>query len=89
MRKNVYIDQEHVRDDAEPTKTTPPATGGAAESTVDSVRGRRVRRLPRGDGAPRVLARAAHVAAIRRQGPPLSPGDVLDWIRRGAPTRVS
>jgi hypothetical protein len=44
-----------------------------AEPAVDGFRGRRVRRLPRRNGAPGVLAGAADVTAVRSTRAPLSP----------------
>ena len=48
-----------------------------------------VHRLPRRNRSPRILARPADIAEVRCQEPAFSSGDVLDWIGRGAPTRVS
>ena len=44
-----------------------------SKPSTDCFRGRRVRRLPRGDGSPRLPARTARLAAVRRQRPALSP----------------
>ena len=50
----------------------------------------RVRRLPRRDGSSRILARTAPTrnASASEEGG-FIPQDVLDWIRRGVPTKVS
>ena len=84
MRKHVYIDEELVRHDHDAGEDDARGNWPPAEPTVDSIRGRRVHRLPRRDRAARILARLAHVAAIRRARSPFSPGRRarLDQARR-------
>src|SRR5215204_6341057 len=56
-----------------PERAAAGATRRVAKPTPDGVRHRQVRRLPRGDGPPRLLAWAPHLHAVRREGPPLPP----------------
>ena len=58
MRKHLYVDEEPVRDDHDAGEDDRRGNWRPAEPTVDSIRGRRVHRLPRRDRAARVLARA-------------------------------
>ena len=68
MRKNAYLEHEHTRADG-PNPAGNVARGRrAAQSLVDGIRSRRVRRLPRGNGASRIPARLAHVAAFACEG---------------------
>ena len=48
--------------------TTRRRSAGPAQPAADGLRGGQLHRLPRRDGATRVLARAAALAALRRQG---------------------
>ena len=91
MRKELYADQEHTRDNGEVTEATSDGDRRTAEPSDDRIRGRRVRRLPRGNRASRVLARTAHVAAIRRARSPLSSRRRarLDQARRADPRVVN
>jgi excisionase family DNA binding protein len=89
MRKNLYVDQEIDRNDADAAEDPAPATGalrnrlltafevaeyiGCHEETVRRAYSRGLLVSQRFG----VRGRRVHVA------------DVLDWIRRGAPTRVS
>jgi excisionase family DNA binding protein len=89
MTKNAYLDQEHTRDDGQlAVATSPPADGlpnrlltafevaeflGCHEETVR-------RAYLRG-----LLTSQRFGVRSRR----FHPADVLDWIKRGAPTRVS
>jgi excisionase family DNA binding protein len=88
MRKNAYSDQEHTRDHGELTLASAPMTAalpnrlltafevaefvGCHEETVR-------RAYQRG-----LLTSQRFGVRSRRFHPP----DVLDWIRRGAPTKV-
>ena len=65
-------------------------TKAFGQSPADGLRGSRVRRLPRGERSPRVhcaVSFDASGSAFEDGG--FMPADVLDWIARGAPTRVS
>ena len=67
-----YTESAHTAT-AHPTAEAAVATGGTAEPNDDRVRSGGIRRLPRRDGATRVFARVARLAAIRRPQPTLSP----------------
>ena len=89
MRNNVYVNQGHIRHESQLSGGDVARDRYAAQSPVDGVRSGRVRRLPRGDRAARVSARPAR----RRSGSGSEAAgfiraDVLDWIKRGAPTRI-
>jgi excisionase family DNA binding protein len=89
MRKNAYSDSEHTRDEPQSSVLSAPAVGtlpnrlltafevaefvGCHEETVR-------RAYMRG-----LLASQKFGVRSRR----FHPADVLDWIKRGAPTRVS
>ena len=88
MQKNAYVDQEHTRDEIQPGKA------GAASGVLPN------RLLTAFEVAEFV---GCHEETVRRaywrglltsqrfgvRGRRFHPADVLDWIKRGAPTRVS
>lgn len=89
MRKNGYSDQEHTRDSAQLTVEASPTSGGlpnrllTAFEVADFV------------GCHEETVRRAYLRGLLTshrfgvRGRRFKPGDVLDWIQRGAPTRVS
>jgi len=88
MQKNAYVDQEHTRDESQLGEAR------AASGVLPN------RRLTAFEGAEFV---GCHEETVRRaywrglltsqrfgvRGRRFHPADVLDWIKRGAPTRVS
>ena len=89
MRKNLYIDQEIDRNDAEATEDLAPATRGLPNRLLTAFE------VAEYIGCHEETVRRAYsrgLLASQRfgvRGRRFHPADVLDWIRRGAPTRVS
>lgn len=89
MRKNLYIDQELVRDDADVADDAAPATGSLPNRLLTAFE------VAEYIGCHEETVRRAYsrgLLASQRfgvRGRRFHPADVLDWIKRGAPTRVS
>ena len=88
MRKNPYLDQEHVRDDDQ-IGTTSPATSGLPNRLLTAFE------VAEFVGCHEETVRRAYLRGLLTsqrfgvRGRRFHPGDVLDWIARGAPTRIS
>ena len=88
MRKNLYVDQELARDDADVADDAP-ATGGLPNRLLTAFE------VAEYIGCHEETVRRAYsrgLLASQRfgvRGRRFHPADVLDWIKRGAPTRVS
>jgi excisionase family DNA binding protein len=89
MRKNLYIDQGLERDDADVADDAAPATGGLPNRLLTAFE------VAEYIGCHEETVRRAYsrgLLASQRfgvRGRRFHPADVLDWIKRGAPTRVS
>jgi excisionase family DNA binding protein len=89
MRKNLYIDQELVRDDADVADDAAPATGSLPNRLLTAFE------VAEYIGCHEETVRRAYsrgLLASQRfgvRGRRFHPADVLDWIKRGAPTLVS
>ena len=89
MRKNPYLDQEHVRDDDEIGTTTSSATSGLPNRLLTAFE------VAEFVGCHEETVRRAYLRGLLTsqrfgvRGRRFHPGDVLDWIARGAPTRIS
>ena len=89
MRKNAYSDPEHGRQDAHP-----PADGSLAH---DRLQARLMTAFEVAEfvGCHEETIRRAYLRGLLTsqrfgvRGRRFHPADVQDWIRRGAPTRVS
>jgi excisionase family DNA binding protein len=89
MRKELYADQAHTQDNSEVTGATSDGAGGlpnrlmTAFEVADFV------------GCHEETVRRAYSRGLLTsqrfgvRGRRFHPADVLDWIKRGAPTRVS
>jgi excisionase family DNA binding protein len=89
MRKNLYTDQELERDDADVADDAAPATDGLPNRLLTAFE------VAEYIGCHEETVRRAYsrgLLASQRfgvRGRRFHPADVLDWIKRGAPTRVS
>ena len=89
MRKNLYIDQEIDRNDAEATEDLAPATRGLPNRLLTAFE------VAEYIGCHEETVRRAYLRGLLTytrfgvRGRRFHPRDVHDWIRRGAPTRVS
>jgi excisionase family DNA binding protein len=89
MRKNLYIDHEPEPDDADVAEDAAPATGGLPNRLLTAFE------VAEYIGCHEETVRRAYsrgLLASQRigvRGRRFHPADVLDWIKRGAPTRVS
>ncbi len=88
MRKNPYLDQEHVRDDDQIGETST-ATSGLPNRLLTAFE------IAEFVGCHEETVRRAYLRGLLTsqrfgvRGRRFHPRDVLDWIARGAPTRVS
>ena len=73
MTKTLYPESAHTADDGRARGRRIAREQRTSEPPADGLRGRRVRRLPRGDRSSRLPARPAGLAAVRRQRPAVSP----------------
>ena len=89
MRKDICTDEERVRDDGELSEDTGPATGGLPNRLLTAFE------VAEYIGCHEETVRRAYSRGLLTsqrfgvRGRRFHPADVLDWIRRGAPTRVS
>jgi excisionase family DNA binding protein len=89
MRKNLCIDHEPERDDADVAEDAAPATGGLPNRLLTAFE------VAEYIGCHEETVRRAYsrgLLASQRfgvRGRRFHPADVFDWIKRGAPTRVS
>ena len=89
MRKNAYVDQEHIRDDSQIAAATSPAAGGLPNRLLTAFA------VAEFVGCHEETVRRAYLRGLLAsqrfgvRGRRFHAPDVLDWIRRGAPTRVS
>lgn len=89
MRKNLYIDHEPEPDDADVAEDAAPATGGIPNRLLTAFE------VAEYIGCHEETVRRAYsrgLLASQRfgvRGRRFHPADVLDWIKRGAPTRAS
>ena len=89
MTKNLYIDRELERGDADDAEDAAPATGGLPNRLLTAFE------VAEYIGCHEETVRRAYsrgLLASQRfgvRGRRFHPADVLDWIKRGAPTHVS
>ena len=89
MRKNTYSDSEHTAVAAQVALDSPPANGGLPNRLLTAFE------VAEFIGCHEETVRRAYLRGLLNsqrfgvRGRRFHPGDVLDWIRRGAPTRVS
>jgi excisionase family DNA binding protein len=88
MRKNAYSDPEHTRDNGELTLATAAATGVLPTRLLTAFE------VAEFVGCHEETVRRAYWRGLLTsqrfgvRGRRFHPSDVLDWIKRGAPTRV-
>jgi excisionase family DNA binding protein len=89
MRKHAYSDQEHTRQDGDLTVATSASTGELPNRPLTAFE------VAEYIGCHEETVRRAYWRGLltsRRfgvRGRRFHPADVLDWIARGAPTRIS
>ena len=89
MRKNLYIDQELTRDDVDVAADAAPAAGGLPNRLLTAFE------VAEYIGCHEETVRRAYSRRLLNsqrfgvRGRRFHPADVLDWIKRGAPTRIS
>ena len=89
MRKHLYADEEPVRDDRDAGEDDTGATGGLPNRLLTAFE------VAEYIGCHEETVRRAYSRALLPsqrfgvRGRRFHPVDVLDWIKRGAPTRVS
>jgi excisionase family DNA binding protein len=89
MRKELYADQEHTRDESQLREATSPAIGGLPNYLLTAFE------VAEFVGCHEERVRRAYLRGLLTsqrfgvRGRRFHPADVLDWIKRGAPTRVS
>ncbi len=89
MRKNAYSDQEHTRDERQLTLATSPAIGALPNRMMTAFE------VAGFVGCHEETVRRAYLRGLltsQRFGVRsrrFHPADVLDWIGRGAPTRLA
>ena len=89
MRKNAYSDSEHTAIGAQPPIDGPSANGGLPNRLMTAFE------VAEFVGCHEETVRRAYLRGLlisQRfgvRGRRFHPADVLDWIRRGSPTRVS
>ncbi len=88
MRKELYADQEHTRDESQVRETTA-ATDGLPNRLLTAFE------VAEFVGCHEETVRRAYLRGLLTsqrfgvRGRRFHPADVVDWIKRGAPTRVS
>ena len=88
MRKELYGDQEHTRDEGQVRETTA-ATDGLPNRLLTAFE------VAEFVGCHEETVRRAYLRGLLTsqrfgvRGRRFHPADVVDWIKRGAPTRVS
>ena len=89
MKKNAYSDSEHTRENSQLTVGTAPGTGALPNRLLTALE------VAEFVGCHEETIRRAYLRGLLNstrfgvRGRRFQPRDVLDWIRRGAPTRVS
>jgi excisionase family DNA binding protein len=89
MRKELYADQKHTRDNGEVTEATSDGVGGLPNRLMTAFE------VAEYIGCHEETVRRAYSRGLLTsqrfgvRGRRFHPADVLDWIKRGAPTRVS
>ena len=89
MRKTTYTESAHTASTPEPSAEASPATNGLSNRLMNAFE------VAEFIGCHEETVRRAYLRGIlvsQRfgvRGRRFHPADVLDWIRRGAPTRVS
>jgi excisionase family DNA binding protein len=89
MRKHLYADEEPVRSDHDAGEDDPGATGGLPNRLLTAFE------VAEYIGCHEETVRRAYSRGLLTsqrfgvRGRRFHPADVLDWIKRGAPTRVS
>jgi len=89
MRKTTYTESAQTADATHPPKSSTPATNGLPNRLLTAFE------IAEFVGCHEETVRRAHLRGLlvsQRfgvRGRRFHPTDVLDWIRRGAPTRVS
>jgi excisionase family DNA binding protein len=89
MRKGTYLDQKHSRDEGQLAAATSPPNGGQPSPL------RKAFEVAEFVGCHEETVRRAYLRGLLTsqrfgmRGRRFHPADVLDWIKRGAPTRVS
>ena len=89
MRKHLYIDEEPVREGPDASEDDAGATGGLPNRLLTAFE------VAEYIGCHEETVRRAYSRGLLRsqrfgvRGRRFHPADVLDWIKRGAPTRVS
>ena len=89
MRKNAYLDPEHTRDETQVAVATSPAVGRLSNRLLTAFE------VAEFVGCHEETVRRAYLRGLLTsqrfgvRGRGFHPADVLDWIDRGAPTRVS
>jgi len=89
MRKNAYAEQEHTRDENRLTTAPPPAIGTLPNRLLTAFE------VAEFVGCHEETVRRAYLRSLLTsqrfgvRGRRFHPADVLDWIKRGAPTRIS
>lgn len=89
MRKNAYADSEHTRNNSQVAVETAPGTGALPNRLLTAFE------VAEFVGCHEETVRRAYLRGLLTsqrfgvRGRRFHPSDVLDWIRRGAPTRVS
>jgi excisionase family DNA binding protein len=89
MRKDAYSDQEHTRDDGQLTVATPAAVGALPNHLMTAFE------VAEFVGCHEETVRRAYLRGLLTsqrfgvRGRRFHPADVLDWIKRGSPTRIS
>ena len=89
MRKTAYTESTHTADTTQPPADTSPATNGLPNRLMTAFE------VAEFIGCHEETVRRAYLRGLLAsqrfgvRGRRFHPADVLDWIRRGAPTRVS
>jgi excisionase family DNA binding protein len=89
MRKNAYSDQEHTRDGGELAVATSSAIGALPNRLMTAFE------VAEFVGCHEETVRRAYLRGLLKsqrfgvRSRRFHPADVLEWIKRGAPTRVS
>ena len=89
MQKNAYVEEEHTRDEGQLRKATSATTDGLPNRLLTAFE------VAEFVGCHEETVRRAYLRGLLTsqrfgvRGRRFHPADVLDWIKRGAPTRVS
>jgi excisionase family DNA binding protein len=88
MRKELYADEEHTRDESQLRETKSPAIDGLPNRLLTAFE------VAEFVGCHEETVRRAYLRGLLTsqrfgvRGRRFHPADVFDWIKRGAPTRV-